>query len=293
MYKRQDYSKLQIKGAGSYFTEGHEIYGSAGIAADKYHLYDGGNSIDKKEIEQKFNNIFFTLGAKNTTQNDLKINYDPNLRVDLFSLADKLSETNLLFNLPASSYITENIMASVALNFDLSKINNKAINIGFTNNIVSIQPAVTYAGNAIKLRAGLSPTWDNGEMELLPDFFAEVHPEGKNFTILGGYKGELMKNSFKRLAGINPYIEAIRENLNTSQTELFGGIRTTFAERFQFNGRVGIVRYKNLPLFIKYTDPGFPKRNFTVANESRINNLRISSELSYTCLLYTSPSPRD
>ena len=279
----QDYSNFSLKGSGSYYLPANEVYGQLGYRANKHYLYNIYlPPVNKENIPQNLQDFFLGIGIRNTKPNEVGINYDASLNANFVSLMDKMSETNLRFLLPANKKINEKFTASLQILADISRVSNKTLSVSFSNNILALQPAVNYTGKDLKIKAGINPVWDQGEARLLPDLFAEIHPEGKNFTVLAGLKGEVVKNSLNSISRTNPYFNPYPSIENTTQTELFGGIRTTFAKYFQFNARVGLVRMKDVLLYAQPFDLGFPYRGFDVLNESKMGNFRISSELSYT-----------
>lgn len=281
----QDYRQLNVKAAGSYFFEKSELYGGLEINANTYHLYGYDHKIftfKKDSIQQQFQNVSLRLGFKNTQSNNLGINYNPNVELNLFTNKDKINETDAIITLPFDKNITENFTAKVVLKADLTDYSTRNLNpnnIKFSNNIVQITPSVNYHNDVIKINAGITPAWNNKKYELMPDIFAELQVKDKIFVLQAGWVGRLVKNSYKNLTEINPYLAPVFSQLNTKETEYYGGLKTSVAKHFNLSVKAGLVQYKNLPFFIN--DTTTDNKSFKISNEVSVNNFRIHGDIGY------------
>ncbi|MEJ7610200.1 MAG: hypothetical protein WKF88_03365 [Ferruginibacter sp.] len=281
----QDYMQVNGKIAGSYFWPRTELYGSTEINVRNYYLYGYDHALfnfKKDGIRQEFQNISFRAGFKNTGSNALGINYDPHAELSLFSNRDKVNETNALITLPAEKQINEHFTVKAELLADLTFYatrNRIPANISFSNNIIQITPSVNYHNDIITLQAGITPAWNNKKYELLPDIYAEAKLKDKPFSVQAGWVGRLVKNSYKNLTAINPYLVPVFSQRNTKETEFYGGIKTSFAKHFTLSAKAGLVRYNDLPLFIN--DTASDNKAFLISNEERINNIRVHGAFSY------------
>lgn len=281
----QDYSQLNVKAAGSYFFEKSELYGGLELNANTYHLYGYDHKVfnfKKDSIQQQFQNVAIRAGFKNTQPNNLGINYNPNVELSLFTGKDKVNETDALIILPFDKNITENFTAKVVLKADLTDYATRNVipnNIKFSNNIVQITPSLNYHDAIFKINAGVTPAWNNKKYELMPDIFAEVQVKDKSFALQAGWVGRLIKNSYKNLTQINPYLAPVFSQLNTKETEYYGGLKASVAKHFNLSAKAGLVKYKNLPFFIN--DTATDNKSFKISNETSVNNFRIHGDLGY------------
>ena len=78
---------------------------------------------------------------------------------------------------------------------------------------------------------------------------------------------------------INPYIRTLSGQLNTKETEYYGGIKATIGSHFNFSAKTGWITYTNLPFFIN--DTATDSKAFKVSNEAKVNDLRVHGDLSY------------
>jgi hypothetical protein len=77
----------------------------------------------------------------------------------------------------------------------------------------------------------------------------------------------------------NPYLAPMFVQLNTKETEIFGGIKASIAKHFNFSAKAGLVTYKNLPFFVN--DTALDNKSFRISNEASVQNLRIHGDFSY------------
>ena len=252
----QDYSNMAISASGSYFSKGHEFYGTVRLRANNYHLYGYDHKlyeIDKEDIRQQFNDFSFIAGLKNTSANKLRISYNPVVSGSYYSNLGKASETTVGIRLPAEKLIGETFLVKAEVYADLTKYNTIDVlpnNFNVSNNVVQINPSVQFAKQRFKVHAGFSPVWNNGNLQWLPDLYVEAQIKEKIFMFQAGWVGKVIKNTYRNLTGINPYVERIFSQNNTKQIEFYGGLKGTVGKHFNLNAKASWISYDNFPLFI-------------------------------------------
>ncbi len=281
----QDYSMLNLKAAGSYFMPKSELYGSLALNMHTYHLYGydhGLYSFKKDSIQQQFQNVTMRVGFKNTKPTATGISYNPNIELNLFTHKDKANETNAIIALPFEKVINDDFSAKVELKADYTNYATRNLlpaNIKIDNTIVQLNAAVNYHSETVKVHAGITPAWNNKEYVLLPDIYVELPVKDKVFSIQAGWIGRLVKNSYKNLTDMNPYLSPVLIQLNTKEIEYYGGIKASVAKHLNFSAKAGLIQYKNLPLFINDTLAN--DKSFKVSNETSINNFRVHGDFGY------------
>lgn len=281
----QDYSILNVKAAGSIFTPKNEVYAAVSLNKRDYHLYGydhAAYTYEKDDLRQQLQDVGISIGARNTVSNSLGIKYNPSLEVNLFSNADKLNETSFAFNAPVEKTFGEKLTIMATLKAAFANYQTKNFgpsDIRINNNLIQLMPAAEYKTGMFKIHAGLTPVWDNGEFEWLPDIYAEAQLQEKVFMLHGGWVGRYIQNTYRNLSMMNPYILPITSFNNTKEVEYYGGIKASIGKHFNFNAKAGLVRYSNLPLFIN--DTATDMKGFVVSNERNINNFRVHGDLSY------------
>jgi len=281
----QDYSILNVKAAGSIFTAKNEVYATASLSRRDYNLYGYDHAAfayDKEDVRQQLQDIGVSIGARNTASNNLGIKYDPSIQLILFSNDKRLTETTVAVNVPVEKKIGDELTIMAAFKGEFANYRTKNMspaNLQFNNNLIQLAPAVEYKTKLVKVHGGLTPVWNNGDFEWLPDIYAEVQLQEKVFSLQGGWVGRYIQNTYRNLSALNPYILPITSYNNTKEVEYYGGIKASLGKHFNFNAKAGLVRYTDLPLFIN--DTATDMKGFVVSNERNINNFRIHGDLAY------------
>ena len=281
--KNQDYSVMNLIGKGSYFGEKHEIYAGLGISSKSYKLYGYDHNLydfEKKDVRQLFQEIDFKGGVKTTHANSYGITYDPTLNVNFFTLANKLNETSIIINAPAEKIISSEIVAKLEANIDFTRYatNSLVKDTNFNNTIVRLSPAVKFFGPALLINAGISPVWDNGDLNIIPDVYIEAKIQDQ-LKLQAGWVGKIYKNTVRELSKTNPFLEPPHSKFNTKEIEFYGGLKATLGNHFNFSGKASWLTYDHFALFLN--DTASVTNNFKVMDEERMNNFRIQGSISY------------
>lgn len=283
--KFQNFININAKAAGSYFIHQQELYGSLSIAKNDYNRYGYDHILynyGKADVIQHLQEFNLTAGFRNTAENSLGINYNPNIAVNFYASVDNLNERTVTANLPAEISINKKFSASAELRTNFTKYSTKGYipyNYIFNNNVLQLLPSVKYNGDAFQVNAGIIPSWDNGKFSVLPNIYGEAFLPDKNFSIQAGIIGAIQKNTYRNLSLQNPYLLNANTQLNTQETEIYGGLKTTVGKHFNLSAKLGIVSYKNFALFIN--DTATDSKAFLIAYEPTASNLRIHADASY------------
>lgn len=282
--KNQDYSQLNIKGSGSYFTNRNEVYGSAAIKQQDYYLYGYDHLLhnyEKSDVLQRFQDVSIKGGIRNKDKNETGINYNPNVEISVFSNQNKLTESSLVVEAPVEKTFGDVFSVKVSAKADITTYTSKNLpsNVKFNNNIFQLSPELIYASEAITVHGGISPAWDNGKLSVLPNIYGEAQVKDKPFLVQAGLVGRFIKNTYRNLSAINPYLETVSFEQNTKETELYGGIKTSVGKHFNFTAKAGLIRYNNLPFYIN--DTANDNKSFLISNESKLTDLRLHADMSF------------
>ena len=124
----------------------------------------------------------------------------------------------------------------------------------------------------------MTPSWDQSDFHLLPNFRAEYTTDDKRFTLFASLDGYYDKGSFKRFAGINPWLWEPTTLLNTRVTEFFGGFKGSLSNHISYLAKAGFSQSRNMPLFLNDSLDG---KNFQVVYEERLDDFNVHGEISY------------
>lgn len=283
--KNQDYNELNIKVAGSYFTETNEVYGSAAMRQQGYHLYGYNHdtlTYDKDQVLQGFQTLKLAGGIRNKKVTETGINYDPNIEINMFSSKDKLTENSLLLTAPVYKTFEDVFTIKLTAQADITSFKSKNLdsNVSFSNNVFYLAPELMYVSpeSMFNIHAGVTPAWDNNKLSVLPNIYGELKLQEESFLFQAGLIGRIIKNNFQHLSAINPYLSTPNSQLNTREIEFYGGLKATMGDHFNFSAKTSYIRYTNLPLYI---NSGIDKKEFAISNEEKATNLKIHGDLSY------------
>ncbi len=280
----QDYSRLQLKAAGSYFMPANEVYAGVNVRLNENFLYGYDTSkytYTKKDVRQQFQDISFKGGIRNTVTGEYGINYNPNIQVSNFTNVNKLTETSIVVTAPVEKQFGEAFAFKVEAKADITSYTTKSSfpNVKLNNNVFHVASSLVFSTPRFSINGGITPTWDNGNFVWLPNVFAEAFIKENVFAFQAGWVGRYTKNTYRNLVEINPYLKTITAQVNTKEIEYYAGIKGTLGRHFNFNAKAGYVTYTNLPFFIN--DTTTDSKAFIISNETRVNNFKVHGDVSY------------
>lgn len=281
--QNQDFSEINVKGTGSLFSATNETYASAAFAQHEYYQYGYNHSIDtfnKAVIRRSYQDLSASVGFRNITTNDIGINYNPHLEVHEFSRESHATETTLILNLPAEKKFSEKVFFKVALlgEFNKYKKKNSVDNISVGNSLFQLAPELTYYSDRFTFHGGITPSWNNNQLAILPNIYAEAQLQQNILMIQAGWVGRYITSSFRSLSAENPYMQDPVFLNNTKEIQYYGGIKATVGKHFSFNAKAAFISYTDMPLFINDSIIG---NSFYVSNESKLSNLQLHGDMNF------------
>ena len=279
--KNQDFSELKVRGDGSIFTPKSEIYAHAAFAQHEYYQYGYDHTLDsfsKSDVRRSYQDLSAGVGLRNIAVNDLNFIYDPHLELHTFSRESKATETTLLLTLPAEKKFSDAVSVKVTAtgNFDKYQIKNSTLQV--TNNLFELTPEFVYYGDRFTFHGGVTPAWNNSDVTILPNIYAEAQLQKNVLIVQAGWIGNYIANSFRTLSGENPYMQDPTFLNNTKQRQYYGGIKATVGNHFSFNARAAFITFNNMPLFINDSLDG---KSFYIKNERRVDDLQIHGDMNF------------
>jgi hypothetical protein len=277
----QDFSEINVKGMGSIFSSKNETYAGVGFAQHEYYQYGYDhtlNTYDKEDIRRSYQDFSATIGFRNIAINNLGINYNPHLEVHAFSRENFADENTLILNLPVDKKFGESVSIKVTALGNFSSYQIKSTSLKLSNNLLQLAPEFIYYSDRFNFHGGITPSWNNSTVSVLPNLYAEAQLQQNVFMIQAGWVGRYIANSFRTLTGENPYIQDPVFLNNTKETQYYGGIKATVGKHFNFNAKAAFISYKDMPLFI---NDNFDGKSFVVSNESSLKNLQIHGDMNF------------
>lgn len=278
----QDFSEFRLLGKGSFFSAKNEKYLGGGVTSSEYFQYGYDRTLHSYTIDslsRRYQDFTVTAGIRNIAVNDFKFYYNPNVTAHVFSRQNFISESTLILNAPVEKKFGEFVALKIDAKAELTNHTNKnkSVDTKITNNLFQITPELVYYSDRFTFHGGVTPAWDNNELSVLPNVYGEAQLQNKVLMVQAGWVGRFIQNTFRTLAGTNPYIQDPSFLTNTKEVQYYGGLKATIGKHFSFNARAAFITYDNIPLFINnYTDG----KSFKVVNESKMSNLQIHGDMS-------------
>jgi hypothetical protein len=279
--ENQDFSEINVKGTGSLFSVKNETYAAVAFSQHEHYLYGYDHATYnflKSDIRRSYQDLSATVGIRNIINNEIGVNYDPHLEVHEFSRENKANETNLILNLPVEKRFSDAVSVKVTAlgNFDKYQLKNADSSI--VNNLFQLAPEVVYYSDRFTFHGGITPSWNNGQLAVLPNIYAEAQLQEKVLMIQAGWVGRYISNSFRTLSKDNPFMQDPAFLNNTKEIQYYGGIKATVGKHFSFNAKAAFITYTDVPLFVNDTAAG---NSFVMLNASKMNDLQIHGDMNF------------
>ena len=279
----QENSLLAASVSGTIKAANHlEWDGALGFRADGYYLYGFQPDTLKfpgSQLQQQFFTFDGRIGLRNTIPTAYGLTYHPNVKIATFgeNSQPRASEADLVVNIPVEKTINENFAIDLGFTADIT---NYSHGNGSTivNNLFLVSPAVIFHNDHLAMHLEMTPSWDQNDFHLLPNFRAEYTTDDKRFTLFASLDGYYDKGSFKRFAGINPWLWEPASLLNTRVNEFFGGFKGSLSDHISYLAKAGFSESRNMPLFLNDSLDG---KNFQVVYEEKLDAFSIHGEITY------------
>lgn len=279
--RHQDFSEINVKGAGSIFSEKNETYAFAAFTQHEYYQYGYDHDLldyDKNILRRSYQDLSAGIGYRNITVNDLNVTYNPHLELHTFSRENKATETTLIVNVPAEKKFSESVSLKVNATANLDKYNPKTGTGNITNNLFQLAPELVYYSDVFTFHGGATPSWNNNELKVLPNIYGEAQLQNNVIYLQAGWVGRYIPNSFRTFSNENPYMNDPTFLKNTREVQFYGGIKATLDRHFNFNAKAAVIHYTDMPLFV---NSATDQKGFDVVNEGKLDNFQLHGDLSY------------
>ena len=278
----QESTQAQLKLSADFNTiKNHDLVASLSYKLSSQNKYGTNPNFvfTKDQLKQNFNTIDAAVQLHSKANTEFGISYHPNLTASMFFDDRQANETTIILDAPFEKYISKKLLVGFGVFANMSFYKNS--NTSISNNVFAIQPKIQFANQDLMIKLAVQPTWNNTELEILPDISAEYYLAKEKFIVLGGIKSSIQKNSYQSLASNNLYIDQPTAFLNSKTNEIFGGLKGAVGKHFSFLGKLSFLKTNNQVLFANDTANN-KSQNFNILYEPDLKSIRISGEISYT-----------
>lgn len=238
-------------------------------------------NFNKEDLLERYSAIGIDLGMQSKKANAFGITYHPQLKVYRFFDNREAHENSVWLQLPVNKTFGKNLAFDLGVTADMSTARFPLIPTErvLKNNLYYVSPSVQFHSGSVKINAGVQPSWDNKAFSLLPNLTAQTRLADLNLVLEAGWVGYYQKNTFRSLAGFNPWIGPLLSLANTRITEQYAGIRGASGDHFTYQVKASLLKLKNQALFLNNTTDG---KTFDVVYEPEMNAVRLHGEVGYT-----------
>lgn len=279
--ENQDFSEINLKATGSLFSEQHETYAFLGFSQHEYFQYGYDHSqyqYNKADIRRSYQDISLGVGFRNIAPNELGIYYNPNIELHGFSREDAVDESTLVIRLPVEKRFGDHVVFKIEGLANITGYKVKQDNLDISHSLFQLAPELSYENERFKFHGGITPSWNDGDLNLLPNIYGEVQLQDNVLAIQAGWVGRYHVNSLRTLIADNPYIQDPVFFYNTKEVQYYGGIKASIGGHFNFNAKAAFIHFTDHPLFI---NDDFDEKSFLVVNESSMDNFNIHGDVNY------------
>lgn len=248
----QQSSRTKFDGSGRYYTKGHAITADLDIFhnGNTFYGYDHETySFSKAAIKQAYTGADLKIGTENIRMNRWNVWYKPNLEFGIYGDKYNARERKFAFDLPASIAVDSTLSFSMGLKGNFTQLKNDSFDVG--NNYIQLNPALDIRLPRTFIHIGLSPTWGKNNIAyLLPDLRLSTSLFQRSITLIAGWKGNLVQNTYQQLSSKNPFLYNIYDVKQTKADQVYGGFESALAKHVSFGGTLSWRQWKDLALFI-------------------------------------------
>ncbi|MDQ3191519.1 MAG: hypothetical protein M3Q58_07995 [Bacteroidota bacterium] len=290
------FSKTGTGLSGKHFKKSHTIsgdfnydrnvmhyYGIPGVGSQYYPLST--TEISKDVIRQRFNLFSAATEVQSTYKDSSKLHHHFKLKYNNYAdLFDTAIENNLRLDGRVGFYhgkelISVDVMTDYYKNSLPSDTTfNAIINVGPNKEIVS-------KGKKWRIKVGGDffagvATDEIGSFHFYPDVDFNFNLIDNIIIPYMGINGQLERNSYRLLTGINPFMSAYAPLKNTNTLyNIYGGLRGSASSKITFNVGAAYKKVKDMAFFINDPEEFFPERFTAVYDDVTI--LNFTGEIAY------------
>jgi hypothetical protein len=279
----QQSSLTDFDAKGKYFMEGHAIGASVGVLRNAYRYYGYDHSLfsyDNKDIKQVFTGAQVSVSAENTTSNSWGINYQPSVHFGMYNDKYDAKEKSFGFNAPFQYHIDSSVLLSLGVQGNFNQYKKDSTSIA--NNVIQLSPALDFSVSNFKFHISARPTWGKQSIfYVLPDISIKTATANNHLSIVGGWRADLLQNTFQQLSTKNPYLWKLNTMQQTKSDQVYAGFESALGSHISFGGTVSWRQWKHAAIFVNDYWTSMDSKNFQVIYDDKIQALSLDAFIRY------------
>lgn len=275
-------SLTELSGVGYYQLDGHDLEGGVQFLRRGTSYYGLNQPVNPYPVLDSVRQVYWGVKGQVAIENSngSRFFYKPRVGVSYYADRWKASETGLDISIPLSYRIDSTLKVGIDFN---GNFYNYAVNNSATgNHLVSAHPYADISVLNSDLHIGIRPSLGiNNKFYLLPDITLGVPLIANTLTLNGGFRGEVIQNTFEQLTSKNPFMHNTYLIQQSRQLKVFGGFDSKLGKHMSFGGSLAWNQWNNLPVFMndyRYPSDG---RYFTINYEGKVQGLTFDGYFKY------------
>ena len=236
--ENQQYSDLDIDGRGKFFFDKAFVMPiNAWFRNDVVHYYgyDEPLTFENDSVRQRFSNYGLSFAFANLKKNDAEIDYSLGAGFRGISSLDGYRQMNPYIDLIADKRLKNDHKVGAGLNIDYYNFNGPLpFETVFTT--LSLRYGIVQPGWSLQASIDNTIGFDSKYFPIpRVDFSKDLI--GDKLVFIAGVDGQLLRNNFASLTGLNPFLADSFVIKPTSDYQFYGGIRASTADNLSFSAK--------------------------------------------------------
>ncbi len=278
----QQYANTKFEGQfKSILADNQSVKFQLGYQGDAYRNYGYDTSkffFQENDLKQRFNQFNFGAAYDLVSGENGSLFFKPNFQVGYLTSKRGAKEVDLALKIPVTYVLEESIQLNAAIDFNYASLNRKDA-VSTSAFLVQMPLKIDYTTKGLFASGGIIPVFKKNKALVVPEAsLVYSFNEGTNVRLLAGITNIFNINGLQKLYEINPFLLAPDSLQIYQQTNYYVGFDWLSAKGLQLQAKAGIVRFKNLPLFV---NDGASGKDFLVLNETAASAFFIESNLGY------------
>ena len=267
-------------------ADNQSFFVKLGYQTDAYRNYGYDTSkfnFDTDSLKQMFNSYNLTLGYDLVAGKNASLFIKPKLDFDYLTTRRNAKETSIQLDIPVTYLVNSDVRLNAELNVDYVHLNNES-SIKQSLTLIQLPLKIDYLIDGLFLSGGVVPVFNKAKIAVAPHAqLVYTFKEGSGVRLLAGISNNFNTNSLHKLYEINPFLLTPTELTVFQQTNYYAGFDWLNAKGLSLQTKLGVVRFKNLPLFVNGSNNAeIPSgKDFQVLNEEKANSFFIETNLGY------------
>ncbi len=268
------------------FYKKHTLFGDLNYKRNVVHLYGYDTSAHKLENDftyQRYQLIEPKLRLLSHYTDSTHINHDINFGYYNYQNNAKEIENNIRLNATGVGYINNE---KLYVNFLTDFYNHKQPTDTLNDLIISLNPYFEAKGKKWVVNMGFTATLDNFKNKTRFYFYPQINASFNVYESLiipyAGVTGGLIKNSFRKITGDNPFLNSNLNYVNTNNKyNAFVGLKGQLSSNTSYDAQASYGQFDSLQFFvINYDRPNTLYNAFNAVYDNT-RQLHVNGQINY------------